>query len=234
MKQKQIYDDEMEEEEEIEKEKEKDDDLNMKNFLKNADNQHQRVIQATKVVHEQGKRLVGVNEKLDDYNQEITYGEKLMDIVQKSPFESFIDGIKGLFKKKKKPETISNQDRQILKNAKNKEMKIDNNIDEEEEKKEPKKNNNNINNYEFKKDGDWEIVKDKNQKLKYDIDDEEEAIKEATNKYKAMTNAVKYFNKSVEDSKKVVEITNDHIDKSRENVNKMNKRMIEHVKGKKK
>ena len=49
-----------------------------------------------------------------------------------------------------------------------------------------------------------------------------------------MTNAVKYFNKSVEDSKKVVEITNDHIDKSRENVNKMNKRMIEHVKGKKK
>ena len=38
-----------------------------------------------------------------------------------------------------------------------------------------------------------------------------------------MTNAVKYFNKSVEDSKKVVEITNDHIDKSRENVNKMNK-----------
>ena len=95
MKQKQIYDDEMEEEEEIEKEKEKDDDLNMNNFLKNADNQHQRVIQATKVVHEQDKRLVGVNEKLDDYNQEITYGDKLMDIVQKGPFESFIDGIKG-------------------------------------------------------------------------------------------------------------------------------------------
>ena len=97
-----------------------------------------------------------------------------------------------------------------------------------------KKNNKNINNYEFKEDGDWEIVKDKNKNLKYDIDDEEEAIREATNKYKAMTNAVKYFNKSVEDSKKVVEITNDHIDKSRENVNKMNKRMIEHVKGKKK
>ena len=232
MKQKQIYDDEMEEEEE-EIEKEKDDDLNMKNFLKNADNQHQRVIQATEVVHEQDKRLVGVNEKLDDYNQEITYGDKLMDIVQKGPFESFIDGIKGLFTKKKKPENLTHQEKKILNKAKNKEMKIDNNIDEEEEKKVPKKNNNSPNNYEFKEDGDWEIVKDKNKNLKYDIDDEEEAIREATNKYKAMTNAVKYFNQNVNESKKVVEITNNNIDKSRENCNKMNDRMKKHVKGKK-
>ena len=229
MKQEQIYEDENDEEE-----IEKDDDLNMKHFLKNANNQHQRVIQATEVVQQQDKRLVDVNEKLDDYNKEIEYGEKLMDIVQKGPFESFIDGIKGLFSKKKKPETLSNQEKQILKNAKNKQMKIDNNIDEEEEeKKVTQKNNNNVNNYEFKEDGDWEIVKDKNTNLKYDIDDEEEAIREATNKYKAMTNAVKNFNQNVKESKQVVEITNKNFDKSSEKVNQMNLRMKNHIKGKK-
>ena len=229
MKQEQIYEDENDEEE-----IEKDDDLNMKHFLKNANNQHQRVIQATEVVQQQDKRLVGVNEKLDDYNKEIEYGEKLMDIVQKGPFESFIDGIKGLFSKKKKPEPLSHQEKQILKNAKNKQMKIDNNIDEEEEeKKVTQKNNNNVNNYEFKEDGDWEIVKDKNTNLKYDIDDEEEAIREATNKYKAMTNAVKNFNQNVKESKQVVEITNKNFDKSSEKVNQMNLRMKNHIKGKK-
>ena len=229
MKQEQIYEDENDEEE-----IEKDDDLNMKHFLKNANNQHQRVIQATEVVQQQDKRLVNVNEKLDDYNKEIEYGEKLMDIVQKGPFESFIDGIKGLFSKKKKPEPLSHQEKQILKNAKNKQMKIDNNIDEEEEeKKVTQKNNNNVNNYEFKEDGDWEIVKDKNTNLKYDIDDEEEAIREATNKYKAMTNAVKNFNQNVKESKQVVEITNKNFDKSSEKVNQMNLRMKNHIKGKK-
>ena len=229
MKQEQIYEDENDEEE-----IEKDDDLNMKHFLKNANNQHQRVIQATEVVQQQDKRLVNVNEKLDDYNKEIEYGEKLMDIVQKGPFESFIDGIKGLFSKKKKPETLSHQEKQILKNAKNKQMKIDNNIDEEEEeKKVTQKNNNNVNNYEFKEDGDWEIVKDKNTNLKYEIDDEEEAIREATNKYKAMTNAVKNFNQNVKESKQVVEITNKNFDKSSEKVNQMNLRMKNHIKGKK-
>ena len=228
MKQEKIYE-EKNDEEEIEK-----DDLNMKNFLKNANNQHQRVIQATVEVQQQDKRLVGVNEKLDDYNKEIEYGEKLMDIVQKGPFDSFIDGIKGLFKRKKKTENLTHQEKQILKKAKNKKMKIDNNIEEEEEKKVPK-NNNDANNYEFKEDGDWEIVKEKNKNIKYDIaiDEEEEAIKEATNKYKAMTNAVKYFNQNVDDSKKVVEITNKNFDKSRENCNKMNDRMVKHVKGKK-
>ena len=112
MKQEKIYE-EKNDEEEIEK-----DDLNMKNFLKNANNQHQRVIQATVEVQQQDKRLVGVNEKLDDYNKEIKYGDELMDIVQKGVFGYIYDGIKGFFSKKK-PDNLNDDEKQILENAKN-------------------------------------------------------------------------------------------------------------------
>ena len=203
-------------------------DLNMRNFLKDLKSQHQRVDQATAHVQQQDKRLVAVNEKLEDYNKEVSHGEELMDIVQKGPFQSLIDGIKGLFTRKK-PDKLGDKEKEILNKAKNKKMDIDNYIDkegEEEEKKETKKNID-VNNYEFKEDGDWEIIKDKNKNLVY-ADDEDEAIDESIKEVKGMINSVKYFNKTVNDSKEVVEITNKNFDKSLGNVNKMNKRMKNH------
>ena len=203
-------------------------DLNMRNFLKDLKSQHQRVDQATAHVQQQDKRLVAVNEKLEDYNKEVSHGEELMDIVQKGPFQSLIDGIKGLFTRKK-PDKLGDKEKEILNKAKNKKMDIDNYIDkegEEEEKKETKKNID-VNNYEFKEDGDWEIIKDKNKNLVY-ADDEDEAIDESIKEVKGMINSVKYFNKNVNDSKEVVEITNKNFDKSLGNVNKMNKRMKNH------
>ena len=204
-------------------------DLNMRNFLKDLKSQHQRVDQATAHVQQQDKRLVAVNEKLEDYNKEVSHGEELMDIVQKGPFQSLIDGIKGLFTKKK-PDKLGNKEKEILNKAKNKKMDVDNYIDKEgekeEEKKETKKNID-INNYEFKGDGEWEIIKDKNKNLVY-ADDEDEAIDESIKEVKGMINSVKYFNKNVKDSKEVVEITNKNFDKSLGNVNKMNKRMKNH------
>ena len=136
MKQRQLL------EERNEEGKEKDNDLNMKNFLKNADNQHQRVKQVKHEVIQQNKKIVGINYKLDDYNKLISYGKELMDIVQKGPFESIIDGIKGFFRKKK-PDNLDTNEKQILNDAKNRQMIIDNNIDEEE-KNVPKKNYKNI------------------------------------------------------------------------------------------
>ena len=203
-------------------------DLNMRNFLKDLKSQHQRVDQATAHVQQQDKRLVAVNEKLEDYNKEVSHGEELMDIVQKGPFQSLIDGIKGLFTRKK-PDKLGDTEKEILNKAKNKKMDIDNYIDkegEEEEKKETKKNID-VNNYEFKEDGDWEIIKDKNKNLVY-ADYEDEAIDESIKEVKGMINSVKYFNKNVNDSKEVVEITNKNFDKSLGNVNKMNKRMKNH------
>ena len=203
-------------------------DLNMRNFLKDLKSQHQRVDQATAHVQQQDKRLVAVNEKLEDYNKEVSHGEELMDIVQKGPFQSLIDGIKGLFTRKKS-DKLGDKEKEILNKAKNKKMDIDNYIDkegEEEEKKETKKNID-VNNYEFKEDGDWEIIKDKNKNLVY-ADDEDEAIDESIKEVKGMINSVKYFNKNVNDSKEVVEITNKNFDKSLGNVNKMNKRMKNH------
>jgi len=203
-------------------------DLNMRNFLKDLKSQHQRVDQATAHVQQQDKRLVAVNEKLEDYNKEVSHGEELMDIVQKGPFQSLIDGIKGLFTRKK-PDKLGDKEKEILNKAKNKKMDIDNYIDkegEEEEKKETKKNID-VNNYEFKEDGDWEIIKDKNKNLVY-ADDEDEAIDESIKEVKGMINSVKYFNKNVNDSKEVVEITNKNFDKSLGNVSKMNKRMKNH------
>ena len=204
-------------------------DLNMRNFLKDLKSQHQRVDQATAHVQQQDKRLVAVNEKLEDYNKEVSHGEELMDIIQKGPFQSLIDGIKGLFTRKK-PDKLGDKEKEILNKAKNKKMDVDNYIDKEgekeEEKKETKKNID-INNYEFKEDGDWEIIRDKNKNLVY-ADDEDEAIDESIKEVKGMINSVKYFNKNVNDSKEVVEITNKNFDKSLGNVNKMNKRMKNH------
>ena len=200
-----------------------DDELDMRNFLKDIKSQHQRINQATSYVQEQDKKIVGVNEKLDDYDKEVSHGEKLLDIVQKGPFESIIDGIKGLFKSKKS-DKINDEDKKILEKAKNKKLNIDNNLDEDDDIN--IKNNFNMNNYEFKEDGDWEIIKDKNKNLVYEGEyDEDAVIEEATKEVKAMINSAKYFNKNINDSKKVINITNNHFDKSLNHVNQSNKKM---------
>ena len=200
-----------------------DDELDMRNFLKDIKSQHQRINQATSYVQEQDKKIVGVNEKLDDYDKEVSHGEKLLDIIQKGPFESIIDGIKGLFKSKKTDE-INDEDKKILEKAKNKKLNIDNNLDEDDDIN--IKKDFNMNNYEFKEDGDWEIIKDKNKNLVYEGEyDEDAVIEEATKEVKAMINSAKYFNKNINDSKKVINITNNHFDKSLNHVNQVNKKM---------
>lgn len=200
-----------------------DDELDMRNFLKDIKSQHQRINQATSYVQEQDKKIVGVNDKLNDYDKEVSHGESLLDIVQKGPFESIIDGIKGLFKSKKS-DKINNEDKKILEKAKNKKLNIDNNLDEDDDIN--IKKNINMNNYEFKEDGDWEIIKDKNKNLVYEGEyDEDAVIEEATKEVKAMINSAKYFNKNINDSKKVINITNNHFDKSLNHVNQVNKKM---------
>ena len=214
MKQRQIL------EERYDEEEKEDNDLNMNNFLKNANSQGQRVNQATDAVIQQNKKIVGINDKLDDYNKEKSYGNELMDIIEKGPFESIIDGIKGFFSKKK-PDNLDTNEKQILNEAKNRQMIIDNNIDEEE-KNVPKKNYKNINNYEFTEDDDWEIIKEKNKDY---INEEEKDTEEATKKYKEMTAHMKYFNVILKESNKVIDITNKNFDKTKENNNQMNERM---------
>ena len=214
MKQRQIL------EERYDEEEKEDNDLNMNNFLKNADNQHQRVKQVKHEVIQQNKKIVGINDKLDDYNKEISYGNELMDIIEKGPFESIIDGIKGFFSKKK-PDNLDTNEKQILNDAKNKQMKIDNNIDKEE-KNAPKKNYKSINNYDFTEVDDWEIIKEKNKDY---INEEEKDTKEATKKYKEMTAHMKYFNVILKESIDVIDITNKNFDKTKENTNQMNERM---------
>ena len=217
MKQRQIL------EERYDEEEKEDNDLNMNNFLKNADNQHQRVKQVTHEVIQQNKKIVGINYKLDDYNKLISYGKELMDIVQKGPFESIIDGIKGFFRKKK-PDNLDTNEKQILNEAKNRQMIIDNNIDEEE-KNVPKKNYKNINNYEFAEDDDWEIIKEKNKDY---INEEEKDIEEAIKMYKGINAHMKDFNHILKESIDVIDITNKNFDKTKENTNQMNERMANH------
>ena len=217
MKQRQIL------EERYDEEEKEDNDLNMNNFLKNVNSQDQRVNQATDVVIQQNKKIVGINDKLDDYNKEILYGNELINIIEKGPFESIIDGIKGFFSKKK-PDNLDANEKQILNDAKNKQMKIDNNIDKEE-KNAPKKNYKSINNYDFTEVDDWEIIKEKNKDY---INEEEKDTEEATKKYKEMTAHMKNLNRILEEGNKVIDITNKNLDKTKENNNQMNERMANH------
>ena len=214
MKQRQIL------EERYDEEEKEDNDLNMNNFLKNADNQHQRVKQVKHEVIQQNKKIVGINDKLDDYNKEKSYGNELMDIIEKGPFESIIDGIKGFFSKKK-PDNLDTNEKQILNDAKNRQMIIDNNIDEEE-KNVPKKNYKNINNYEFTEVDNWEIIKEKNKDY---INEEEKDTEEATKKYKEMNAHMKNLNRILEEGNDVINVTNKNFDKTKENNNQMNERM---------
>ena len=199
MKQDQIY----AEEEDVKNEQEE--KVDMREFLKDAQNLHHRVKYANNVVVEQDKKLVQVNEKLDDYNEDVDHGEDLLNIVNKGVFGSIVDGIKGLFKPKKKHQyDLNSKEKKILKKAKNKESE--------------KYEEDNYNNLGFKEEGDWSIIK----KDKYSGDDkydEDEVIEDSIKEFQKMTKSLEKFNKNVKESKKVIKVTNDHIDKSDIHVN---------------
>ena len=191
-------------EEEKEEQNQQDDDLNMEHFLKDLKVLHKRMDQSNEQVLQQDKRLVNVNEKLENYNKEISHGEDLTDIVNKGVFSSLFDGIKGLFRSNESKK-LNEEDKKILEKAKEKE---------------------NIDNYDIKEDGDWEIIKKKNNtNNKNDKYDEDDIIDESINEVKNMIKSAKNFNKNIEDSKEVVKVTNKHFDKSLNHVKKAIKKM---------
>ena len=83
---------------------EEDEEVDMKQFVKDMKDMGQRMNYATNHVQEQDKRLVNINDKLDDYNKEVKKGDEYMDIVNKSPLSSsnLKDKITGILDGKKK------------------------------------------------------------------------------------------------------------------------------------
>ena len=201
----------MQRQEQIEKEnenEEEDDEVDMKEFVKDIRDMRQRLNYASYKVQEQDQRLVGVNDKLDDYNKEVKRGDEYMNVIQKGIFGSFKDKIKDIFKKKDKKEKEDKKDNEEIEKARNK--KKEDNFD-----------------YYIEKDKDWNVI----YKGEKDIDkmkDEDEILDEALNEVKGMRNAVKQFTSNVKDSTEVVDVVNKNMDKSLKNVNKVNDRMKKH------
>jgi len=201
----------MQRQEQIEKEnenEEEDDEVDMKEFVKDIRDMRQRLNYASYKVQEQDQRLVGVNDKLDDYNKEVKRGDEYMNVIQKGIFGSFKDKIKGIFKKKDKKEKEDKKDNEVIEKARNKQK--EDNFD-----------------YYIEKDKDWNVI----YKGEKDIDkmkDEDEILDEALNEVKGMRNAVKQFTSNVKDSTEVVDVVNKNMDKSLKNVNKVNDRMKKH------
>ena len=103
----------MQDQEQIEKEnEEQDEELDMKGFLQDIRDMKQRMNYATHKVQEQDKRLVGVNDKLDDYNKEVKRGDEYMEVANKGIFGLIKDKITGKFKEKDKK--LSNKDKNII------------------------------------------------------------------------------------------------------------------------
>ena len=123
-----------------------DEEVDMKEFVKDMKDMHQRMDYATNHVQEQDKRLVKINDKLDDYNKEVKKGDEYMDIINKSPFSYLKDKITGVFKRNKEKK-LDKHDKQVIEKARNKQ--IDNNIDD----------------FKTEEKDDWEVIlKDKQNK----------------------------------------------------------------------
>ena len=111
----------------------------MKQLPKDLRKMRQDLNQGTNHVQEQDKRLVGVNDKLDDYNKKVDQGEQYTDFINKGPFEYLKDKVCGWFKKKPEKK-LNRKDHEILEKARNKQ--IENNevqMKEDMKKKENKK-----------------------------------------------------------------------------------------------
>ena len=140
----------MQEQKQIEKQNqynEEDEEVDMKEFVKDMKDMNQRMNYATNHVQEQDKRLVNINDKLDDYNKEVKKGDEYMDIVNKSPFSYLKDKITGVFKRNKEKK-LDKQDKQVIEKARNKQ--IDNNND----------------NYKIEEKNDWGVIIKDDQKKK--------------------------------------------------------------------
>lgn len=200
--QNQIYEEKVEEE--------KEEKADMKGFLKDLKGIHQRVDYASDQVQQQDKKLVGVNEKLDQYNNEVSQGEDLLDVVNHGVFGSIFNSIKNLFKSKESNE-ITNKEKKLLNKAKNKELKIN----EEDDK---------VHNFNIKNEGEWEIIK-KEKKKNVDEMDDDEIIEEAIKEGKEMVNSGKNLNNNIKESIEVVKITNKNMDKTSKHVKKAIQKM---------
>ena len=97
---------------------EEDEELDMKEFVKDIQDMHQRKLLATNKVHEQDQKFAGINDKLDDYNKEVKKEDELMDVIIKSPFTLLKDKILGVFKSDKN-EKLDKNDKQVIENARN-------------------------------------------------------------------------------------------------------------------
>ena len=193
----------MQEQKQIEKQNqynEEDEEADMKEFVKDMKDMRQRMNFDTNHVQEQDKRLVNVNDKLDDYNKEVKKGDEYMDIINKSPFSYVKDKFTGFFKRNKEKK-LDKHDKQVIEKARNKQ--IDN------------------------KNNDFEDIKKDEQKNKINNkDDDEDAIyREALEEAKGMRKAVKEFTSAVKDSSEVVDVTNKNMDNSIHNVNQVSNKM---------
>ena len=169
----------------------------MKDLVKDIQGMSKRMKNCTSHVQGQDQRIVGINEKLDDYNKEVKTGDKYMDVINKGPLTYLKDKFFGFFSFKKS-EKLSKNDSKIIEKAKNKQS-------------EDNKNNNNGNS--DKDMDDWDIIGQDSNKEKT----EDDAINEAINEVKNMRANVKEFGTAVRDSTKLVDATNNHMDLSTKN-----------------
>ena len=185
------------------KEEDEDEEVDMKGFVKDIKSMQSRMNYATNHVHEQDKRLVGINEKLDKYNRKVKTGEQYTDVVNKGVFGYLKDKIAGIFSRDDKK--LSKKDNKIIEKAKNQPIED---------------NKNNEYNIEEKKDKGSNAIEQK----KVDDDDDidlDEALKEV----KQLRKCVKEFSSAVKDSTQLVEVTDKNMDISLNNVNKANKKL---------
>ena len=203
----------MQRQEQIKKEKkydEEDEELDMKEFVKDIQGMHQRVNLETNMIHEQDQKLVGVNDKLDDYNEEMEKADELMNIVNKGPLGLLKDKFVGLFKsnKNEKIEKLNKNDKNVIEEARN---------------------------YNDHKelDNEWTLVQnDQSTKVininKHKGDGQDDILDEAIEEVKGMRKAVQNLNSAAKDSIKLVDATNNNMDTALNNVNKVNKKMKKH------
>ena len=198
----------MQEQKQIEKQNqynEEDEEVDMKEFVKDMKDMHQRVNYDTNHVQGQDKRFVNINDKLDDYNKEVKKGDEYMDIINKSPFSYIKDKITGVFKRNKEKK-LDKQDKQVIEKARNKQ--IDNNND----------------NYKIEEKNDLgDIIKDdQKKKINNKVDDEVAVLDEALEEAKGMRKDVQKYYSAIKDSNEVVDVTNKDMDNSIYNVNRVN------------
>ena len=200
----------MQRQEQIKKEKqyeEEDEELDMKEFVKDIQAMHQQVNLETNKIHEQDQKFVGVNDKLDDYNEEMGKADELMNIVNKGPLGLLKDKFVGLFKshKNEKLEKLDKNDKKVIEKARN---------------------------YNDHKelDNEWTLVQnDQSSKVininKHKGDEKDDIIEEAIEEVKSMRKDVQKLNSAAKDSNKLVDATINNMDTALNNVNKVNQKM---------